>query len=142
MSLKLKNILLIATYLLLFSNCKKQYPEDEKLFNLKSPRKRLIGGWVLDKASPYQWVPNGEKDEDIKFNDDGTCNGGECWHSPNRIYCFDGTWELIEDESKLKITLNGSSGFYRIFEIMRLESRFMVKHLHIKNDSISCTFYR
>ena len=148
MSLKLKNIILIATYLLLFSNCKKQYPDDSKLFNLKSPKKRLVGGWIIDQIEPNYWGLKtvGEGKADIHFNSSGICTGlgyGNNLWDPTYVFLYDfnGKWELINNDDKLKITYNKLPSYSRIFTIKRLEKVFFTRYLTITSDSVSYSFY-
>ena len=123
------------------TDCKKKYPDDSKWPpNFRTPMKRLTRKtWKINsytKLINFGYVPTLDK-MTVQFNTEGYCSGGDCsvvipgqpqaYFATN--FCFSGTWALIEDDSKLKIS-SGSNNI--IWTINKLD----YKDMEIANDSV------
>jgi hypothetical protein len=141
----LKKIIPLFVILILITSCEKKYPDDNRRFT-KTPMERLTKGyWTYEKRkslTPHQFVfgfiPN-NGNFPIVFNSDGTATGGDlyiCTDPADNPYTFNfnGTWEFIENEDKIKFTHNPSH-FY-IWTIHSLTKSELI----ISNDSIEYTF--
>jgi hypothetical protein len=140
--MKLLKLSFISGLLLLLCTCKK-YEDDSIWPHFRSPEKRLtLRPW--NSFSYYWLLPSHSApdcpidDEKITFLKDNTCTGG-CLQGINGTtnlffstnFNFDGTWELIENDEKLKITYPNFSKS-TVYKILQLDSHT----LKMKNDSV------
>lgn len=139
----MKKLLLFSFVFLLFAGCKKQYPDD-KWRHTNGPTKRLTKhSWRF--VSHEFLVPNSFEfgsqftDGYVKFKD-----GGVCWSEtqdglPNDmiyLYDFTGTWELVEDDNKIKITYKINPSYSKLWTIQRMDRNSLVLYC----DSIKYSF--
>ena len=124
-----KNISTILLIAVLFAGCKKEYPDDKRRYT-RSPFKRLTcHSWAFRKAEPT-WPLNYEfrfDDADptiLHFNEDGTCDGAGFSSTYNEViylFNFDGKWEFVENDSKIKVTYKINPNYNKIWTIQRLD---------------------
>jgi hypothetical protein len=142
----LKKILPLLVILILITSCEKKYPDDNRRFT-KTPKKRLTCHyWTYYKSkslTSHQYVfgtslYNNEKYR-IHFSSDGSASGGSAYIFADPLdnpytFNFNGTWEFIENEDKIKFTHNPNHFYvWTIHSLSRGE-------LIISNDSIMYYF--
>jgi hypothetical protein len=135
-----KLTLLFFLVIIVFSACKKKYPDD-KHNHLNSPQKRLSRtSWVIDNyefLTSYTYQFSSFRNDDyISFIKNGTCNGGGS--IPGQmlyLWNFNGTWEFIENDNKIKITYKTNPGYSKIWTILELDRSQLV----ISCDSVKYT---
>jgi len=144
--MKLSKYIYILVFIFITGSCKKKYPEDSAIPHFYSPYKRIADNWSLKGARikignySFQTVMAGK----FKFYSGGQCSGGS-----NRIEFsgtgtsgisfnpyFEGWWELIENNSKLRIHHKQSNNHFTDFEIRKLDSKKMI----LENDSVRFEF--
>lgn len=68
-------------------------------------------------------------DDQVTFNEDGTCSENIHLGLPNEmiyLYDFNGTWELIENDTKIKITYKKNPSMNKVWTIQQLDRKYMV----------------
>ncbi len=126
----MKKIILLLLTILLFVGCKKDYPDDKRWY-LMSPKKRLTRRhWTFNKyeyLTPYVYpLGTGFYRERLNFLEDGRCQGAGPFPMPDEmiyLYNFNGTWELIENDSKIKVTYKINPAYSKIWTIQKLDKR-------------------
>jgi hypothetical protein len=122
-----KKTILFLLILTLIGSCKKQYPDD-RWKHINSPFKRLTRtSWSFTKhefltPNSYQYSSQSIYDY-LEFLKDGSCLGGTSTLPANMIYLYDfrGTWEFVENESKIKITYKRNPSYSKLWTIQRLD---------------------
>lgn len=141
----IRNFFIFICLFSLFGGCKKSYPDD-KWPHTNGPIKRLCdGSWDLDKyefltSYSYQF-PSFFIEPSIVFYRNGTCSGGGYRPIPNEmIYLFDfnGKWEFIENDNKIRVTYNLNPNYNKTWTIQRLDRKYMVLYC----DSVKYSFKR
>ena len=80
----------------------------------------------------------------VGFHSDGTCDPR--YNAPFQVqtysylYDFDGNWELIDNDNKLKITYSRLPSYSRTFTIKRLEKKNLEWYLNLTSDSVNYWF--
>ena len=125
----MKKLILFFLVIVLYSGCKKEYPDDRRRYT-RSPFKRLTcHTQAFTKAEPtwplnYGFEFNEARPTILDFNKDGTCDGAGFLPINNDVvylFNFDGTWEFIENESKIKVTYKINPNYNKIWTIQRLD---------------------
>lgn len=112
----------------LTGGCKKRYPDD-KWPHLKSPTKRLAREWKFydtEFLTSYSYpFPGDFRGHSLIFLSNGTCTSSVPIPSPEMIYLidFNGTWEFIDNDSKIKITFKKNPSYSKVWTIARLDNR-------------------
>lgn len=140
----LRKFILLFIVIALTGGCKKRYP-DNTWAHFKSPKTRLTQRqWTFyhsEFLTSYSYTFAGSfLDETVSFLKDGTCTGGNLSaSSPEMIYLFDfnGTWEFMDNDRKIKIMYKKNPSYSKIWTISRLENR----GLDIYCDSVKYSLY-
>lgn len=135
--MKTKIFFLLAVITLLATGSCNKYEEDDER-SLRKPEKRLMANiWVnagvinyITNKPAYGNLMYGSASGTIKFNSNNVFRGKSAPY-----FYFDGTWELMDNKEKIKIT-NSTSNTSVEYEIHKLDKN----DLWLQDDSLQYEF--
>ena len=134
----LKKFIILCLVIIMTGGCKKKYPDDQWP-HINSPKKRLTRtSWFFEKyqfLTSYSYLFSSSfLETTLHFNKDGSCDGAGS-SGPIYLFDFNGKWEFIDDDSKIKITFNKNPSYSKIWTIQQLDRGQLV----IYCDSVKYT---